>query len=58
VHDALLYYIDNDDDMIRSSIKYVQSVMESVPVRRGLTLVPFKADAKVGKNWGELKTYK
>lgn len=57
IHDALLYYVPDEPALIDGSIRYVQQVMQQVPIDMGLTKVPFLAEAKIGHNWGELKSY-
>jgi uracil-DNA glycosylase family 4 len=58
VYDAVYFEIEADEQKIKASIDYVCEVITQVPIRRGLTHIPFIGDAKVGQRWGSMKDWK
>ena len=58
IHDAGLHEILDDSDVIDQQISLIIHYMETEALKWGLRKVPFKAEAKVGKQWGKLTDYK
>ncbi len=52
VHDSILLYVP-EGPHVPELVQYVTGVMVDTPARTLGTLVPFKADAKVSKRWGQ-----
>jgi len=55
VHDSILLMTPNDIPLIKEVVEYTTSELSETPKMMGMTLVPFKADAKIGNRWGHLK---
>jgi DNA polymerase I len=53
VHDELVYEVD--EDLAEKAAKEIREVMESVAPEKELSEVPILAEAKAGKDWGEMK---
>ncbi len=51
VHDSIVFYVPEGKGP--EVAEFVTGVMVDTPARTLGTLVPFKADAKIGKRWGE-----
>lgn len=58
VYDAIYYEVEADEQKVKASIDYVTEVITQVPIRYGLTHIPFLGDAKVGGRWGSMKDWK
>lgn len=58
VYDAIYYEVDIDEKKVAESIAFIQGVITDIPIRRGLTRVPFLGDAKVGFKWGSMREWK
>lgn len=58
VHDSILIELRDDDELCGIVARHVINTIEGVPIKWGLTRVPFKADAKIGTRWGHLQKYK
>lgn len=55
VHDCMMLE-QRDDEDLRQEVKRVgKAILEAIPPRWGLKKVPFIADAKRGKRWGDFK---
>jgi DNA polymerase-1 len=54
VHDELVYEVD--EKVAEEAAKEIKNVMESVAPETELSGVPIVAEAKVGENWGEMRT--
>lgn len=54
VHDSLLIEAPDDPKVIVEVSDYVIATLEQVPIDWGITRIPFKADAKVGRRWGKM----
>jgi len=57
VHDCLITEIPNNMAYIAPAALHIIKTMEEIPRKWGLTEVPFKAEAEVGKNWGYGKNF-
>lgn len=55
IHDDNLFECDDDDDKVRALVKVVRPIMEKTPVKHGITLLPFKSDAKQGYVWSSMQ---
>jgi DNA polymerase-1 len=53
VHDELVYEVDAD--LAEKAAREIENVMESVAPEKELSDVPIVAEAKVGKDWGEMQ---
>lgn len=53
VHDELVYEVD--ENMVENVAKEIREVMEGVAPEQELAGVPIVAEAKVGKDWGDMK---
>lgn len=58
VHDSLIIECPEDPKVVDEVVRYTIEVMEGVAPKWGLTEIPFKAEAKVGKAWATLEDYK
>lgn len=58
IHDAGLHEVEDDPDIIDRQTALITYYMEKTGREWGLTKVPFKAEAKIGRQWGKLKNYK
>jgi len=56
VHDCLLLEVPKHRETIDKVIDVTLHEMEQVPVDWGITTIPFKAEAKIGIRWGQLKS--
>lgn len=54
VHDSILVELDDDETVVRGAAKVLIGHLEQVPADWGITRIPFKADAEVGRRWGQL----
>ena len=57
IHDAILVECPDDPETVDWTCRLVTSTMERIPVDWGLTRIPFKADAKKGYRWSEVKAH-
>lgn len=55
VHDSILMEVPLEYTVIERVTALVIAEMEQVPVDWGITRIPFKAEAKAGLRWGNLK---
>lgn len=55
IHDSNLLDCPNNPVVIAKAVNMLKASMEAIPRRMGITRVPFKADAKIGTIWGQLK---
>jgi uracil-DNA glycosylase family 4 len=55
IHDALLLDAPDDDAICAEVTSIVTSKMTEIPIKWGLNVVPFVAEAKQGYRWGSLK---
>jgi uracil-DNA glycosylase family 4 len=58
VYDAVYFEVEANERVINECIDQVCKVITEVPVRKGLTHIPFIGDAKVGQRWGSMKDWK
>lgn len=58
VHDSALIRIDEDEEKMRECCTFVMEQFTSTPRMKGLTRVPFKSEAKIGRRWGSAKAAK
>lgn len=60
VHDSIIMEVPiTDDNHVRyAAAKLVAETLEQVPVDKGITRVPFVADAEYGDRWGTLHGFK
>lgn len=56
IHDAILFEFPEDANFAKI-VKYGTEVMERKPIEWGIDRIPFRADAKDGLRWGELKEW-
>lgn len=54
VHDDIIKEIAQDIDLVCSTVELVHRTLKEVPIRRGLSRVPFEAEYKIGTHWGSL----
>jgi uracil-DNA glycosylase family 4 len=52
IHDSLLLELPKIPSLARWAAKLVCHELETVPIKWGLTAIPFVADAKLGSQWG------
>lgn len=57
VHDSIIMEVPLKLDYIIASTQLAINALERVPVDWGITRVPFKAEAKGGMRWGNLKDF-
>ena len=57
IHDAILLEYSADTGVWAKVVEYGIEVMERKPLEWGITRIPFKADAKNGHRWGDLKEW-
>jgi len=55
VHDAIIVEYPDDHDLFIEMANHVTTEMEKTPIEWGIDRIPFSADAKTGKRWGDLK---
>jgi DNA polymerase-1 len=58
VHDDIIKEIPQREDLVMDTIALCHKHFKEVPIRRGLTKVPFEAEWKIGTHWGSLKKKK
>lgn len=56
VHDSVLMEVPCKFEIIEAVTSLVIKTMEQVPMDWGITRIPFKAEAKAGLRWGNLKS--
>lgn len=54
IHDAILIELPDNMDLCKEVAAYVTGEMMKTPIEWGIDRIPFKADAKIGYNWGQL----
>ena len=52
VHDDAMFETPDNPESIERTKKVIIDCMEAVPIRYGITQIPFKAEADVGRRWG------
>ena len=57
VHDSIIFECPKDPKILHECIRLVIEAEESEAPRWGITRVPFKAEAKIGDDWGSLENY-
>jgi hypothetical protein len=55
IHDDNLFECDDNMDAVKTLVRLVRPIMENTPVKHGITMLPFKSDAKMGYNWSEMQ---
>lgn len=58
IHDDNMFECDDSDEEILKLCKLVMPIMEGIPVKHGITLLPFKTDAKKGTVWSQMQKIK
>ena len=57
IHDAILFELPYDLELVAKVVTYGTEVMERKPLEWGIDRIPFKAESKLGLRWGDLKEW-